>query len=288
MNENEFSADNFFVGADSSFFFAGQARGNTSNGFIVYKYDAQSAQTLLSRIEAPKKYISEYIISFDDKNKKIIVSGFYSEQNNSSAAGVFFVSANAQDLTNSASSAHAFDDSFLSYFIGEPKTADKKELLNYRANQLVLKNDGGALLIAEARYTTTYTYFDFFTKTYVTRTMFHFDNILVFSINKDGSLDWQKSIAKKQESQEDDGYYSSYTHLVFGDNLYFLFNSFEGKLTSVILQSVTGKGEEKRSVITENSEDVALIPRAGRQIDSGVAVIPAFRKNKYLLAKISF
>lgn len=288
ITDSEFQPDNFFVSNDSLIFYTALSSDKTQGGFLIYSYDLKSGQTNFSHVDADTKKITEYIFAIDNRNKKLVLSGFYSDQNTYSAAGTFFTNIHFNGLTAEPMNIHAFDESFLNNFIGEPKTGDKKELLNFRINKMVLKNNGGALLLAESSYLTEYTYYDFFTKTYITRTVYHFDNIMALSIAPDGTPEWNKLISKKQESQEDDGYYSSYFPVVYGDNVYFLYNSFLDKLTSTHLNSFNGKGEETHYVLTEAPENVAFIPRASRQVDANISIVPAFRKNKFYLIRVTF
>lgn len=279
----------FFLSNDSVFTLAGRKTKKEEDCSVQFmSLDAKSNGVSFSAFATPARLVSDFMISHDSKNKRFLLAGLYSEVSIGSSAGIFTMAVNSTDLTLYHSTHHPFDSKVMDGFIGDPKTPDKKEILNLKPVRLVKREDGGLIFLAESQYATDYTYFDFFTKTYITRIMYHFDHVVTASVSPIGKLEWQKTLIKKQESQEDGGYYSSFYTILNANELHLLYNSFEGKLTRVHLHSFRTDGTEYASVISDLSDDAAAVPRSGKQTDSGTTVVPAFKKNKFTLLKIFY
>jgi hypothetical protein len=116
------------------------------------------------------------------------------------------------------------------------------ELFEYDLDDLVIRDDGGVILIGEQFYinvyTTTYTNSNGTTSS-TTTYHYYYNDIVVININPDGVIDWAKKIPKYQESINDGGTYSSYALGFLDDKLFFLFNDNPKNLTN------TGDGKLK-------------------------------------------
>ena len=277
-----------FLSNDSVLFIAGQSRSDRSNGFRIFNFDFRNEEAKGTFLDMGDKYIVGQQCAYDPVNKSLVVAGLYSNLGAGSIAGVFYCRMNAVNLSLSRNVSHPFSDSFLNQFIGEPKSQNKRELLNYALSHLVLRQDGGVVLLAERRFFTEYSYYDFFTKTYVTRTISHFDNISLLSVSPDGNVEWSRNIDKKQDSQEDDGYYLSFASVTTGNALQLLYNKSDDKFNSVLIQTINSQGEMTTSLLADYSDNVTLIPRGARQVDANTAVFPVFRKNRFYLLRTTF
>ena len=60
------------------------------------------------------------------------------------------------------------------------------------------------VIIAEANYTSDYSYYDYYLRTYIARQYHHRDNIIRLSVNKDGTILWSNMVSKEQTSEDDD------------------------------------------------------------------------------------
>jgi hypothetical protein len=101
-------------------------------------------------------------------------------------------------------------------------------------------------------------------------------------------MEWSRNIIKKQDSQEDDGYYLSFAAFATNQELQLLYNKSDDKFNSVLIQTINSQGEVTASSLTDYSDNTTLIPRGARQVDVNTAVFPVFRKNRFYLLRTTF
>lgn len=242
------------------------------------------------------KYIANSHIKMDNINHTIYVSGFYSNERNGHHDGILYTAYNTTDNTFTIKGFH-------------PITTDMQQFTSSRRNhyfdnfvpkQVIPKNDGGFVLITESQFITTRSnyvpsfgyYSSLYTfSPYSTSSIreYHFDDIFVFSFNKDGHTDWYTIIPKNQYSQEDGGLFSSYVLLNSGGTLGFLFNDFNSRQSKINLATVDGTGKSvTNSFTTEGNAQIDWIPKAGKQVASKVLVVPCLYKKQICFAKVVF
>jgi hypothetical protein len=136
------------------------------------------------------------------------------------------------------------------------RKGDKKrsaELYQYALDELVLRSDGGAVLIAEQyyveqrndyndRYYDPYRYGGFgyrglrsrFYNPYYSpygynnyrdnNYYYNYNDIIVVNIRPNGEIEWTARIPKQQVTSNDGGYFSSYAMSIVRDKFYFVYN----------------------------------------------------------------
>lgn len=257
------------------------------NFYEVFSYRPCNDSISSNKIRLENKFLTDVGISADNINKKIIVSGFYSDVTAYSTAGVFYYSLSEDSLVQTPVVTTAFSPEFLRKFAIE-KDPKSKELTNYAIDRVVLRKDGGAALIAESYYSTNRSYWDYYMQMYVTHYYYHYGNIMALSINPDGSLLWSDAITKDQNSTDDNGYLSSYFSAVIKGRILSIYNKFVNSPSSVLMTEINGKGEQSTKVLFNSSENISVIPKAGRQVDANVLLFPAYKEEKDYLVKVTF
>jgi hypothetical protein len=107
----------------------------------------------------------------------------------------------------------------------------------------------------------------------------HYYDIGVFSINSDGTLDWQTNMPKSQVSENDDGYYSSFAFLEANNVLKFLYNEDFYNIGNFVEYNVNPNGLIKRqSVMNSEKQNLVMVPLKGKQLDGRTIVIPSEQK----------
>ncbi len=198
----------------------------TKNGKIIKEKELS---------ELPE-FISDIKIATTPKNE-IIIAGYYNEKVEKAwKKGSYF----AKIDNNSLSIKKLTKGLFPTTLLMENKTdkvkrkAIRKEnkgkdtgLDNYFAvDEIITKEDGGAIIIGEhyKYYQTSSTTTDANGRTSTTYTNhYEYDDILVISINKEGEIEWERIIPKKQHvsgSPLGCGYY----RMIVEDKMYFIFN----------------------------------------------------------------
>ena len=159
-------------------------------------------------------------------NGNIVCGGFYSDQGTFSIRGTYFVSIDATSQQILTQGTREFDKDFLTQFMSSNKAEKGKELVNYNLDNMILRSDGGVLLLAEQYYITQSTYTYYVNGIPQTRTTYyyHYGSIIVVNVNPDMTIAWATKIPKNQVTTDDGGYFSSYAFMVTGSNIYIVFN----------------------------------------------------------------
>ncbi len=153
------------------------------NAYTLYRFTDNGANFRKYPITLPDKYIRGLkIVAADDGG--LICAGLYSEMFRFGVKGTFFfrIDANNGNIYNNRSVEFTSDLLLKLTTNNEPITGNN-ELLDYSLNDLVVREDGKVILIAE----------QFFNQTFDT-----YNNIIVTCFNEDGQVYWNQVIQKQQ------------------------------------------------------------------------------------------
>lgn len=256
---------------------------------LSYRYEKDLLNEYLIKTE--NKFLTDVGFSIDNINSKIVVSGFYSDISSYMVAGTFYFSVDIQKEQASQTTFQRFEKEFVAKLIGEKSATKGKELSNFNIDYITLRNDGGAILIAEHFILTTFTQ-PFMTQgitNYTTYYSYEYGNIIIVSINPEGNILWKQIIPKEQISTNDGGYYSSYTMGLLNDKMNFIYNESISRKTNFIQNTINSAGESTFNILLNTAhKDILMIPKEAKQITSNVMLIPCLMRNKSCIAKITF
>jgi hypothetical protein len=173
-----------------------------------------------------------------------------------------------------------------SKLVGERNSANGMGLFNYPIQKIIVRNDGGAVIVAEAQYLSEYSYYDYYTQSFNRRIEYHFDNIVLMSVSANGTIDWSQVIRKDQSSVDDEGLYASFAYAISPDAISIFLNGDIGRNNEVVLFSIDYKGSLSTKKITRQGENISLIPKSGKQVDESVLIVPGINKKRVYLFKI--
>ena len=169
---------------------------------------------------------------------------------------------------------------------------------NFIVRQLIVKNDGGFVMLAEDysiatrnTYTPGFGYYSWYYNPYVTNmvTEYHYDDIMVLSYNANGVREWDDFIYKEQYSIEDRGLFSSYLLLNTGGEIGFLYNDFNASRSRVQLATVDANGKkDDHSFSIEGNDYPDWLPRFGKQVSGREIIVPCLHKKQICFAKVVF
>ena len=169
------------------------------------------------------------------------------------------------------------------------------QLFTFRIADIVPRMDGGALVVAESFYTETRNEFMpsvFMGPTmndYRSRTVYHFNDLLLFEMEPSGRLDYARMVRKRQESEEDRGLYSSFflhNHL---DALEMAFSediSSDATFTGVEVDTL--HAIDRRALFNLTTYDVRPIPRMAHQTAVNEWIMPALDGRDLHLVKLLY
>ncbi len=239
-------------------------------------------------VRSGEKSLAQAGLAIDNLHNHAVVMGFYADRNSLTGTGLFY---GLLDLTGSPSfdiRTRALDGKQHQELIGERNSKNSSGISNYPVQKIILRNDGGAVIIAESAYTSEYSYYDYFTQSLIRHTEYHFDNVITVSVNRDCSIDWSAVVHKRQESVDDGGVFSSFCPLINSDEILILYNKDIDRNKSVYASVITNRGEQRELAVSTNNDHLSMLPTWGKQISENEVIIPVYQKKKLYLSKISF
>ncbi len=244
LNIEEYQVDNqgnvYLLGVVNDVGRAAKKAGKPSYHYVVFSYSDSGELLHEYKIEAENKFISDLTFRLSD-NGQITVTGFYSEKGDGGVHGVCFQRINPVTHELIVQKNSPFDFQFRAdYLTARQKEKAQKaeqsgdvqaqpELYRFLLQNLVLRNDGGALLVGEQYFMQERTYrryngIGFSNSTYQTDYYYNYNDILVANIRPTGELEWATRIPKYQVTVNDKGEFSSYAMAILRDKICFLFN----------------------------------------------------------------
>jgi hypothetical protein len=141
------------------------------------------------------------------------IAGFYSPTHSRSMIdGMFYIDLDNRDGVYRNQKLTEFEPWFLQEAISGVRDKNAEEMFDYRANQLIRRNNGDLVFVAENQFAQTY-------NTYL--------NILVVNFNRGGTEKWKRIIPKSQGIDRTQALnYSSYSvHAPwYTDKIYLVYN----------------------------------------------------------------
>lgn len=180
---------------------------NQADKFVVLGYKYKTDKISQFEVKLAGKWIRSISYDINESTKEVAVGGFYADDRKMAIKGIFYLAMDLETGDIKTTSKKEFDKSFMTEMIGEKKAEKGKGLANYTFDHFLVKKDGGAYLIAEQYYVTTTTYTDANGNTH-TRTVYHYNHIIVVSVNNKGEIDWVRKVPKVSGAST--GYYLSY------------------------------------------------------------------------------
>ncbi len=294
-------------------------RGKPNYQYTLLTYSNNGSLAPEYKIDLEDKFITDLTFRIQ-KNGDPVCAGFYSDNNSYSVRGTYFfkIDKKTGDVYNINLKEFSFE--FLTELMNErrkkraekiEKQGDERrqiELNQYSLDRLVLRTDGGAVLVAEQYYVTTQN--DRFRDArgfwqYRSTMTYHYNNIIVVNINPSGEIDWASHVPKRQITTSDGGYFSSYALAVTNKAIYMVFNdngknfdkdkekhkihSYNGSRSVVTLAEVKPNGTVTKFPLFNNKEEgIITRPKVCRQTDSDEIVIYGEKNRRYKFASVLF
>jgi len=187
---------------------------------------------------------------------------------------------------------------------------------DYFIRNIIIKNDGGFILDAEAFYTTSkanawnrwdymygspflspidYYYYSPYYSNWMWRrggnnqsVRYHADNLVIFSFDKNGGLSWNNIISKEQYDDDTDDRIS-YQVMNTGGQLHFLFNQQVRKNLLLSDYALSPDGAITPNPTLKNLDrGHEFLPKYGKQVSARQFIAPCLYRNYICFAKIDF
>ena len=278
----------------NSFFILHPDVKSEASTYDVFRLSSSGEFSIFS-ITTGKATFGDPYFDIDNRNGNLVVNCFYNDDKRAEdvANGFFYSSYNPATGALVKTGYTPFNQDFIKELTGR-STLDKAKLYTFSIRKSILRNDGGSLILAESfirdtREIPIQVGFQPGFGNYHTAYVYQFNDILAFSVNANGEMEWHSVMRKKQSSEDDNGVYSSFLTMNEKDKLRFLY--LDEISTSGILNQYTltsdGKSDRK-AVMNQEDKDVMLLPKSGRQTAPNEVVIPSYVNGMLKLLKITY
>ena len=261
--------------------------------YIVYRCGKENNSIEAFILPMQGKLTYGILFEYDNRNQVLVGGGLYATKNRSRAEGYFSMFVPDYDFGLYRLEFNTFDDQLISD-LEEKNVKDFKGLENVRIQDIVLRKDGGALLMFER------------TKEYERRMAsagrglvgadglryivdYYYDHVFIVAVHPDGTKHWNQILHKKQYSQDDNAIFSSYFILKTPSQLRLLFND-DIKLESTVSEYVINSNGDydRNSVMSTKNQEIKLRFRDAVQVGSNEIIVPSERRNRLKLVRVIF
>ena len=232
-------------------------------------------------------YISyDMNIQYDEVNQQLVAAGLYSTKN-SVATGIFYFHTNLKTIPLIQTS--ELEENFMRSLVGT-KRKKINGIQNFMICELVLRKDGGALLVAEQRFAYESSGFFYPEESPKSQADYLYENILIASIHPSGKVYWKDVLYKGQSSENDNGRYSSFFAFTTNSNVRFLYNNDISWDTSIFEYVVSGSGNVKRNVVAHQERKNGVLPQltSSIQVSAREIIAVSERDQQLRLLKINY
>ncbi len=270
-----------------------QRGGKPNYQYSIWAYTDEGNNTEEYKMDLGESFITDMTFKISN-NGDIVCAGFYSPRLTYRISGTFYQAIDPNTASVEVQTTKAFDKGFLAEFMSDKRAKKGKGLHRFDLGKMILRGDGGAILMAE----------QFYVDERVTRSnpatprafrnntqvdyYYYYNDIIVVNIAPSGEIEWATKVPKSQTTQNDGGHFSSYSYMLKGRNIHLIYNdnpknlfpnpsrtfSFNGKKSVVTLATLSPEGYLKRSLLFSNQDErIVTRPKACEQMSLEQMVI---------------
>jgi hypothetical protein len=233
----------------------------------------------------------DFHTEYDNVFHHLIITGLYSDRSVSRAQGFYVF--NYEPRGDNTMHILPFDEALLAEVTGKDVAA-VRGLTDFNVQKVALRQDGGAVLIAElnkefSRRSSLPIRRDNTSFSRGGWVDYYYEDLILFAVNPDGTEHWKKVLHKRQYSQDDEAIYSSFFLFKTPARLRFLFNDEIKQENTVGGYEVTGTGfVERKTVFNTDYQRLKLRFKDGLQVAYNECIVPSERNNRLNLVRIKY
>jgi hypothetical protein len=257
----------------------------------IFRFDQYSKTFTQTSIPLPEFVTYDAFFKYDNFNKKLLIIGLYSDKNTGNTDGLYHIMLDANNLTNYQISTLSYDEELVVDFHGKynPK---RESLYNLDVQDLVLREDGGVLLLAEENKEYERLAYggrrDYYGSTRFS-VDYYYEDLVLIAIHNDGTSHWQKLLPKRQYSNDDEAAFSSYFLFKNPSYLRILYNDEIRNDNTVSEYILNGAGDiTRRSLMSTDNQKLKLQIKNAVQISANELVVPSVRGKKLKLVRLTY
>jgi hypothetical protein len=235
-------------------------------------------------------FLNSVQLIYDRAHDKMRLAGFYADKDRGLISGVLLASVLPDSCVFDTIGYSRLDAEFAAKLASYKSAKKEKQLTDYFMGQLILRSDGGVVLLAESNYQTNQTFVQYSQGFPIYREVvyYHYDEIILVSVNNDGTIDWRQIVPKTQISATPSAYLS-YLPFTAGAYLHLIFNEEGRSKTNVMLYSINAAGDVfPRTILSTDATDAMILPNDARAISPTTILIPASQRKKKGIFRLTF
>jgi len=292
---------------------------NISDLNLIVKKAAED-RFIVQDMKTGERMLDDVKIKIDNTNRRYLFTALYYKQKRGNIEGLYTVTWDKTAESVLRESMVPFNDDLRKLAKG-PDANLRLAFNDYFINNMIVKTDGGYILVAESQYTTSrggafnrWDYYNwnnpwaspmggYYYSPYYNSwgspwnrwgynnsqaTRYHAENIMILSFDKNGNMEWNNVIPKSQYDDESEGLVS-HQLMNTGGELHFLFNMYERRTLLLNDQVLSPDGKITRKPTLKGLDrNVEFMPRYGKQISARSTIIPCQNRNYLTFAKVDF
>ncbi len=322
-NDENFEVESYQIDRNGNVYLLGviyqdksqrRRRGSPTYQYSILAYKNNGTEIDEYLIELGDVFITDLTFRADNRGN-LVCSGFFSEKGTYSVRGTYFFRVNTETKEIYNQNLREFDFEFRTEYLSDKQREKAQqaeleederktpELYDYSLDKLIMRSDGGALLVAEQYYVYERYFRDWPYYNVRYDYIYNYNDIIVVNIRPNGEIEWTARIPKRQETVNDGGYFSSYTMATVRDKLYFVFNdngrnfdpsndrlyNFNGRNSVISLATIDIQGNvDIQPLFSNRDADIITRPKVCRQIGSKEMAIYGERGRMYRFASLKF
>ncbi len=260
--------------------------------FKIFKYHPKTEESIEQNIHLEEKLWFDAEFALDNLNGSLLAGGLYSERRTSESNGIFYLNAPVNNLEQYTLEFTAYDEELLKNLLGK-EVQNPHTVKEVSIQDVILRRDGGILLVAELNKKFTRQNASRFNNAYRDYASFqvdyYYEDIMVISLHPNGQIHWNKVLHKYQYSQDDDAIFSSYFLLKTKSSLRFLYNDEIKSENNVNEYIVIGNGQyERQNLFSTAGEEIRLRLKDARQVAGNEIIIPSEYRLELRLVKLTY
>ncbi len=278
--DNRFRITNIRLSNEGNIFILGQfskrgwAFDSESYSYLAYRYDTRYNQGEEFQIDLDDRVITDLTFRVD-RDENIFLAGFYSNRGADQMAGTFLQKISKEGIVLTDATA-PFTPYFLQNYLSQGQINRGKELRDFYirpGDGIILRSDGGVLLIAEKFYITYQTYRDRF-NVLVDREIYHYDDVILTSISASGQIEWQSVVPKRQVSDQPENLSFFNASSPRGTYIFYEYKPRKGNLNIYYqVVDITGNVGPRTPLIKDFRYGDVYYPRYSVQTDNSEALM---------------
>lgn len=287
----------FVISNKGTLFFSSYIYSNSNDHLSdyadIYTIEFNKDQFTKHAIPLEKLWIDQMQLSIDQEQDAVNYAALYSSSRKKQIEGVLTGKVFQDEDKAPTSNKNSFTEATLQK-LGTKK--NKKYLENFTLKEVIIKKDGGIIMVAESFFITTKTSVPnagFYASYYATTPSrsikeYNYGDILIINFNKDGTIVWENFIRKNQYSQEDYGMFSSYAFANTGKYLIFIYNDFTNHKNALTMATLDNNGKITYKQIKVSDQPYDWVPKHAKQTSALSILFPCFKSNTLLYSGVYF